>query len=237
MTKERRSGLAVVWDIVVDPKAAFAALRERPTWLWAFAVTSVLGMIGAALAIPAGQHMMTAMFQQMAQSNPQIAQMTPEKQQQILGIQLAIQRFTWLYYPLLVMLAALLTGLVILILNAISAGDGEFKRFFALAMNVALLNWGIGYLVVGLVAYLRGPDAFSSPRDLANVLPTPGWLVPGASPRVGVLLGSIGPFAVWSLILLALGMQQIAKIKPLAAWIGAVVIVFGSAAIGAAFVK
>ncbi len=233
----KSSGLGILWDVVVAPNAAFAALRERPQWLWAFVVTSLLGMIGALLLIPAGQHMMTAMFAQMGQSNPQIAQMSPEKQQQILGIQLAIQRFTFAFYPVLLLLAALVTGLIMLIVNAISSGDGNFKRFFALAMNLALVNWGVGYLVIGVIAYLRGPESFSNPRDLGSVLPNLGWLVPAAPMKVGVFLGSIGPFAIWSLVLLALGMQRTAQIKAAAAWIGAIVIVLGAGAIGAAFVK
>ena len=206
----KSSGLTILWDVIVAPQSAFAALRERPTWVWAFVVTSVLGMGGAILAIPAGQHMMAAMFQQMAQTNPQIAQMTPEQQQRILGMQSTIQRFTFAYYPILVALGALVTALVMLVLNAISGGDGNFKRLFALAMNVAVLHWGIAYLLVGVIASLRGPDAFSSPRDLATSIPSLAWLVPGASAKLAVFLGSIGPFAIWSFILLALGMQQTA---------------------------
>jgi len=194
-------------------------------------------MIGAILAIPAGQHMMAAMFQQMAQTNPQIAQMGPEKQQSVLATQLTIQRFTFLYYPVLLGIGALFTALVMLLLSTISGGDGTFKRLFALAMNVAILHWGIAYFLVGLIAYLRGPDAFSSARDFATTLPSVAWLVPTNSAKVAVLLASIGPFAIWSLILLALGMQQTARIKPTWAWAGAVVIEFCGAAIGSAFVQ
>jgi hypothetical protein len=104
-------------------------------------------------------------------------------------------------------------------------------------MNVAIVTWGIAYFLVGLLAYLRGPDAFSSARDMYNVMPNLGWLVPSASPKLAALLGSVGPFAIWSLILLSLGMQQTARIKPLWAWIGAVVVVFGGALIATAFAQ
>src|ERR1700688_2611841 len=174
-TAPKSSGLTILWDVIVAPRTAFAALRERPQWLWAFVITSVLGMIGAVLTIPAGQHMMTAMFQQMTQTNPQIAQMSPEQQQRILGMQLTAQRVTFAYYPILVMLGAVVTALVMLVLSAVSAGDGTFKRMFALAMNIAVLHWVIAYLLVGLISYLRGPDAFSSPSDLAGALPSLAW--------------------------------------------------------------
>jgi hypothetical protein len=55
--------------------------------------------------------------------------------------------------------------------------------------------------------------------------------------KATVLLAAVGPFSIWSLILLALGMQETARIKPVPAWIGAIVIVFGGAAIGAAFAQ
>jgi hypothetical protein len=236
-TAPKSSGLTILWDVIVAPRSAFAALRERPQWLWAFVITSVLGMIGAVLAIPAGQHMMTAMFQQMAQTNPQIAQMTPEKQQQVLGIQLAIQKFTWAYYPVIVLVAALVTALVMLIFNAIGGGDGNFKRFFALAMNIAVIGFGIAYFLVGLIAYLRGPDAFSTPRDLLGAIPSLAWIAPGASAKVASLLGAFNPFTIWSFVLIALGMREAANVKPAMAWIGAVVIVFGGALVGAAFAQ
>jgi hypothetical protein len=233
----KSSGLTILWDVIVAPKAAFAALREQPNWLWAFIAVSVLGAIGAVLLIPAGQHMMTSISAQMAQTDPRIAQMTPEQRQQMLAVQLTIQRFTWVFYPVLVMISALFTGLVMLVVNAISGGDGNFKRFFALAMNVAIVTWGIAYLLVGFISYLRGPDSFSSARDIYNIIPNLGWLVPNTSPKIGALLGSIGPFAIWSLILLSLGLQETSRIKPVWAWTGAIVIVFGSALIGAAFAQ
>jgi len=233
----KSSGLTILWDVVIAPRAAFAALREQPTWLWAFIITGILGMIGALLAIPASQHMSAAMFQQMAQTDPRIAQMTPDQQQRALHIQQTVQQYIWLAYPVFVLIAALVTGLVMLILNAISGGDGNFKRFFALAMNVALINWGISYLLVGIVAALRGPESFSSARDMVALLPSLAWLAPGAPVKLAVFLGSIGLFTIWSMCLLSFGMQQTSRIKPAVAWIGAVVIVFASAAIGSAFAQ
>jgi hypothetical protein len=226
-----------LWDVIVAPKTAFAALREQPHWLTAFIVTSVIGMIGAVLAIPAGQHLVSSMLAQLAQTNPQIAQMTPDQRNSMLTMQLTIQRFTWLFYPVLLMFAALVTALVMLVVNAISGGDGNFKRFFALAMNVGIVTWGIAYFLVGLLAYLRGPDGFTSARDMYNVMPNLGWLAPNASPKLAALLGSIGPFAIWSLILLSLGVQQTARVKAVWAWIGSVIVVFGGALIAAAFAQ
>jgi len=233
----KSNGLTILWDVIVAPRAAFAALREQPTWLWAFVVTAILGMIGAVLIVPAGQHMIAAMFQEMAKTNPRVAQMTPEQVQSAVHLQQTIQQFTWLFYPILVMVAALFTGLIMLLLNAISGGDGNFKRFFALAMNVAFVNWGIAYLLIGIVAALRGPESFSSARDMYGLLPSLAWLAPGVSVKLAVFLGSIGLFSIWSLCLLSFGMQQMARIKPAVAWIGSAVIVFGSAAIGAVFAQ
>ena len=194
-------------------------------------------MIGAVLAIPAGQHLVTSIFAQLAQTNPQIAQLSPDQRDNMINLQLTIQHFTWLFYPVMLLLATAVSALVMLVVNAISGGDGNFKRFFALAMNVAILSWGLAYFLVGLLSYLRGPDAFTSAKDLYNVMPTLGWLAPTASPKLAALLGSIGPFAIWSLILLSLGMQQVARIKAVWAWIGSLVIVFGSALFAAAFAR
>jgi hypothetical protein len=233
----KSSGLSILWDVVVAPKAAFAALREQPHWLTAFVVTAVLGALGAALAIPANQHMVISTLAQMAQTNPQIAQLTPDQRQNIVNMQVSIQHYLWLAYPIFLLIGTLVTAVIMLVFNAISQGDGNFKRFFALAVNVALIYWGIAYFLVGLISYLRGPDAFNSARDMYNILPSLSWFVPGAPVKATVLLAAVGPFSLWSLILIAFGMQETARIKPAAAWIGAIVIVFGGALIGAAFAQ
>ena len=233
----KSNGLSVLWDIVVAPGAAFAALRERPTAGWAFIVTSVLFAIGAIVLIPVNQHISEVTLRTMAAHNPQIAALTPEQQARQLAFTKAIQAWIWIAGPLFVAIGASITALLLLIGNAIGRGDGNFRRFFALAMNIAVIYFGIGYIVIAIVATLRGPSSFSTASDLASAVPSLGWLAPGAPAKLATFLGALNIFNLWSMVLTALGMQTVARVSPMVAWITAIVIVAGSAAFGAAFAQ
>jgi hypothetical protein len=223
--------------MVVAPRAAFAALREQPVWLWAFIVTSVLGAIGSVLIIPASEHVATTTFAHLAQTDPNVASLPPERQKSMLAISIGVQHFVWLMYPIIVMFAALIGTLVMLIVNAIGKGDGGFRKLFAVAMNVAFINLGFGYLLIGCLTYLRGPDSFATARDIASVIPSLGWLVPAESIKLGTFLSSFTPLSLWSMALFAIGMQTTAHIKSAAAWTGAILLLVLPALMGAAFAR
>ena len=228
-----RNGLAVVWDVVVAPFSAFAALRERPAWLWAFVITCVLGIIGAVLQIPAASNVVAATLAH----SPSFASLTPAQQQQQLGLAQTIQHYSWTVYPIAVLVAAAVSALVLLIANAIGKGTGSYRLFFALTMNVAIISYGLGYLYVGIVAALRGGDAFASQADLIGALPGLSWLAGGAGPKVVVFLAGLNVFSIWSAVLLTLGAERVAGIPRVVAAVAAAVLLFGAAAFAAAFTR
>jgi membrane protein, antimicrobial resistance system len=233
----KSNGLAVLWDVVVAPRAAFEALREHPTAGWAFIVAVLLGMIGTVLQTPAGLHVAEVTFATGAQHDPQLAALTPEQLERAKSFTLGIQHWVWVFWPAVTILAILFTSLIMMIANAAGGGDGGFRRLFALASNIALINFGIAPLIIGLLVVIRGGDSFSTTRDIYGAIPSLAWLVPEGNPKLSAFLASLGPFNLWSLALLALGMQGVAKIKPAAAWITAILISVCAGALGAAFAK
>ncbi len=234
----KSNGLSVLWDVIVAPRAAFAAIRERPTAGWAFIVATALFAIGAILLIPVNEHLASIVMADQIAHNPQVAALTPEQQKTQLAIATGIQRWVWVMSPLVIAIAASVTALVMLIANAIGRGDGNFRRLFALATNVSVISFGIGYVALAALAAFRGPDSFATTRDLSTAIPSLAWLLPAdASPKLAVFLGTLHPFALWSIVLLALGMQDVARINRVTAWVAAFVVVAGSAAFAAAFAK
>lgn len=207
---ERRSGLSVVRDVVIAPQSAFESLREQPQWLWAFVVTCALGMVAWALQLPADEHIATVAHRA-----------------------LATQRWIWIYPPF-VLLAVALVSVVMLAGSTLARGSANFARLFALAANVAVVGFGLGRLVVGTLSRFRRPDEFSSQTDLLKLVPSLAWLLPDAPSRVEAFLTHVNPFGIWSFILLAMGLQTVATLKPAAAYTIAAFIEVGSATIAAA---
>jgi hypothetical protein len=234
---EQRNALTVLWDVIVAPRSAFESLRDRPRWLIAFAVTCVLGMIGAFLQIPAGEHIAAATLTRQAATDPNLATMSPEKLQQVKDMAVTAQRWIWPFYPIIVIISISIGTLVMLIGSAIAKGTATFGKLFALSANVAFVNWGIYYLIVGALSTLRGADDFSSQSDIAKLVPSLAWLAPSAGPKLTVFLTVFNPFAIWSFLLLELGLETVASLKRVPAYVVAAVVAFGGILFAAAFAK
>jgi hypothetical protein len=233
----KRSGLAVLLDVIVAPRSAFESLREQPQWFVAFVVVSILGLIGGLLLLPANEHVMSGVFAQQMQTNPQLATMTPEKQQQVLGYQMLAIHWGWVGAPLFVLIGTLVGSLLLFIAGKIVGSPAGFSRFFALEMNIGLVGFGFSYLLLGILAQLRGPDSFGSQHELMGSIPSLGML---ASGKLGAFLGTFNPIYIWNAALLGLGLQGVAGFKPRSAWITAVVLfLIGAcfAVVGASFEK
>jgi len=219
---------AILWDVIVAPKSAFEALDARPRWLVVYVVICALGMLGAILQIPIGEHVGMATLAQRAAHDPQMANMSPKQLANIQNASTTVQRFVWLMYPVIAIFTLLVAALFLLVGNAIGRGRGTFVKLFALATHVGIITLGINYALVGVLCSLHSPDAFNSESDILRLIPSLAWFVPDASPKLTVLLEAGNPFTIWSLILLALGMKTIAKVSNLVAYGTAAFVALGS---------
>lgn len=227
-TSPRRNGLAIVWDVLVAPADAFAALAARTHWGWAFVVVCVLGTGGALLQIPASVHLAAATLAQRAIHDPNLAAMSAENQQHLIAQAQQIQRYAWLFFPVIAMIAILVAATIMLLGNAVARGTGRFGRLFGLAANVAVINFGIGYLLIGVLVAVRGPAAFSTQGDILAVLPSLVWFFPAAPPKLATFLATFNPLEIWSFVLLAMGLRRIAGIRRTPSYVTAAVVSFGS---------
>jgi hypothetical protein len=228
VTVDRRGGLANVVDIIIGPNAAFDRLRAVPTWGWAFLVAAVLGIIGSLLATPATLHALQTTLPAQLAADPNIAKLPPDQQQaaiqRALSVTKVIGQLSWLFIPIFLLIIAAVQGLIMLIANAIGGGDGSFKKYFALSMNVAIVGLGINSVVTGIIVTLRGPDAFETASAVQSAVPSLALLAPGVKGGLVGFLGAMNIFYLWGAALLALGMVRVGRIKPPVAWTTAVVI-------------
>ena len=232
-----RNGLAVAWDTIVAPRTAFAALRERGTWVAAFVIVCVLGTLGAYLQVPAGQHILTTTFAHQIATDPNLTAMTPEKQKQALAFGSIAQRYAWLAFPLIAVVGIGFSALLMTIAVAIGNGKASYARLFALCANIAIVNYGIAYLIIGLLAVRIGAEHFGSSRDLVTLLPSPARFAPENAPKLATLLSALNPFQLWSLVLLTLGLRDVAGVRMPIAIVTAIIVTFGSTLVAAALVK
>jgi hypothetical protein len=208
-----RSGLQVVLDVIIAPKAAFESLRVVPTWGWAFLLSLVLAMIGSYLTTPAGQHILVA--ETPARVAAMFPSMTTEKHDaevaRELGMGQAFAKFNFLFVLVILPIVSLVQALVMLVVNAISRGDGTFKKFFALSINVSII-YSISTILLGIIVIIRGGDSFNSQADIFSALPSLALVAPGAGKGLTAFLGSLNVFSIWSTVLMVMGMGIVARI-------------------------
>ena len=221
------NGLTTALDIIASPSDAFARLRVVPTWGWAFLIATVLGIVGSFLGAAANEHAAVTSIPVTLAKNPTIAAMPAEQRQKMIerqiGIAKGFSKFNFVFVPIVLLISALLQSVYLLILNAATRGQGNFKKFWALAINISIVGIGLSALILGVIQLIRGPEAFNSMADVYGAVPSLGWIVPGTSGFMHGFLASMSVFNFWATGLFALGLIAIARIKPAQAYVGAAV--------------
>jgi hypothetical protein len=234
-----RPGLSNVADIIIAPNAAFARIRLVPTWGWALLAASVIGIIGFLLAMPASLHALQVSGPALYATNPAVTQLPADKQPAMIERMISIGRIVVeiqsFLVPIFILLGGLFSALIMTIANAISRGDGNFKRFFALAITVSVVG-AIGLLLNGLIATVRGAAAYETMQSVQSSLPSLALLAPGAGSKLATFLGVLNVTALWSTALTALGMIAVGRVKPAIAWSAAILMLLAGASFAAMFV-
>jgi len=231
-----RSGLQVALDIIIAPKAAFESLREVPTWGWAVLIAAVLAIIGSLVSGPAFVHALSI------EMPPKFAQQyanLPADQREAataraMAAVTAFSKFAFIFVLIAIPITGLIQAVVMLIANAIGKGDGSFKKFWALSINVSIVGIGLSSIVIMIIVLVRGADTFNSSADIAGSIPSLAMLAPGADKVLTRFLAAFNVFNLWAAALLVIGMSIVARI-PRGVAIGAATFMIVCAAAFAAF--
>lgn len=234
---DRRGGLANIADIIIAPATAFDRLRAAPTWGWAFLVATLLGIAGTLMILPAVMHAADLTMPATMAATPQIAKLPPSQQARAIANAMKFARIgfqlSWLFIPIGVLLTGAVQAVIMLVANAAGHGDGTFKKFFALSQNVSVIGLGLASLVAGLIVTMRGANSFETLSSVRGVTPSLALLAPGASALTNAFLSAFNVFTIWATVLLAIGMTGVAHIPRIPAWVAAIGMLLGTAALAA----
>ncbi len=148
-TATKPNGLTSVRDMIIAPNSAFAAIAQRPTWVAALLVTIVCSLLAGIAIEPALVHMFQVWYPTQM-TGPQFETMTPAQRENVMSIGVGFARFGWIGTSIVSgILAALATAVVLFIVVRASGAAAPFGRMFSLAMNVAVINFGLMQLVDG----------------------------------------------------------------------------------------
>jgi len=226
----KANGLSTVVNVIAAPREAFETLRVSPMWGWALVVAVVLTAIGQYLSTPAALHAIQASWPAQVAASPQLSGQSPEAQQNALNISLGVVKWLWLFSPVIVIIGALVSTIVMLIFNAIGRGNAGFKQLWSAAMNIAVVSAGVSSLLNGLIAVVRGPSSYNSTVAAYKAVPSLAWLVPQGAVKMTAFLAGFSVVGIWAAVLVAMAMMYVANTsKAVGAICALVMLCIGSA--------
>ena len=217
------SSLLDLFRVLFSPTEVFERVRERPKFLVpALGVAAIVTLLSY-LMMPFTQAAMASRMAEIAQQNPAAAAQAAK-----------FQSIGLVFAPITVFIVLLvIAGFLWLLVMLLAGGDAKYKTLLSVATYTALPS--ILLQVAGLlVLKMKGVEAVSSMQDLRPPLGL-NLLAPNATGFMGALLAGINPFAIWSMVLTAIGIAVTHNTSKGDAYTVAIVAMVLGLLIGAAF--
>lgn len=180
-------GVLDLFNVLYDPNAVFARVKEKPRFWGPFLGLAVLQVAITVLMIPYSRALMAAMVQ--ARGGAGAAP-------------------SWAVYvgvvtaPIFLAIGLLLGAAVLWILVSMLAGEASFRHLLSVATYVGVT--GILMTVASLAVLKLSGGRVQTPADMR-----PGFgldlLAPNATGFLKTLLWMVNPFTLWGLVLTGLG--------------------------------
>jgi hypothetical protein len=194
------------------PSRTMADLRRNASWWIPWLLVSIMSIAFTYTLekrIGWGQAMETQI-----QSNPklsaQLDKMSPEQRAQADKLRAVAGRISGYAAPI-ILLGGMALGAGIL-LGIFNFGFGA-KLTFTEMMGVTAYSTLPGIIntaLMILVMFLVAPDAFNIEHPIAT---NPGYFIPSTMPFLKTVLSAFDVFTLWQLVLIAIGVSQLSKVK------------------------
>ncbi|HTY05531.1 MAG TPA: YIP1 family protein [Gemmatimonadales bacterium] len=189
-----------VFRVLYEPGAVFARVAEKPKFLMPFIAIAILVIITAYLTIPYQQAAMASKMAEIAQANPAAA----ENMKKYAGVGIV-------FAPIVYAIILVIVATILWVLVSVMGGEGKWGTLLSVVTYTSIT--GILLQLVGVIVLMtKGVSQISSPQDLQPQLGL-NLLTPGTGGFLGAFLGGINPFAIWGVILTAIGLQVTHKMS------------------------
>jgi hypothetical protein len=231
----RGTGLKTLVDTIVAPKEAFESIRVAPTWVLGLVIALILTLASWYLVTPASVHAIAADWPNTVAKTPQLAGQTAEQQQASLALAQKIGGLVWIFTPIFVLIAILISTVIMAIFNALGRGDGTFGKYWAAQCNIAIV-YALGTIVLAVIVLVRGADSFTTATSVQEAVPNLGLLVPGTG-KLHVFLSVFTPFSLWAMGLSIAALAIVGRVPRVQAWLGGILTLVVPALIAAALAR
>jgi hypothetical protein len=225
---EKPTGMTLaqrITGVLVSPITVFEEIAERPSWLPALILISIINLIATLISLPKLKEFIIITMQIQAQSNPALS--TPAAQDMAINAGIISAVVGGVIGPIIMCL--IFAGLLKLC-NMFAGEPTPYKRFFAVSVYA--------YMPLIIATIISTIMVVLTPASNMLEISTGLYLLfpPGTKGFAADIARKIDPFYLWSIFLIALGGATMAKskIKPFAIFMFAIWAVF---AVGSALLS
>ncbi|MGA2004395.1 MAG: YIP1 family protein [Terriglobales bacterium] len=201
-------------DVFIAPSKTFADLRRNAMWWAPFLIVAIVGFlfvytVDQKVGFP---KVVDNTLQTQPKAAERIESLPADKRAQAMHQQVAVTKFVSYAVPAIALIIySIFAGVIYGCIKFVANADVQFKTVFALIVYTRLPE--LLRAILSSVSLLAGVSVDSF--DIQNPLFTNGayLLDPSGSPILRALLGSFDIITIWTLILVAIGIPCIAKVK------------------------
>jgi hypothetical protein len=197
--EEKMGFLSRIFGVFFEPKKVFSFLNNKPSWLFAFILILIIGVITAEIILP-----QSLLLQKEIVSNIPRFSSSPEVLEKITEVTPAARISTAVGEIIKTLIGLfLLTSLVYFFCNIILGGDSSYQRVLSVVTYTSFIS------VLG--AILKTPLILT--KNSVDVRTSLALLMPEADfTKIRfMLLSALDIFSIWQMVLIALGMTVLYK--------------------------
>ncbi len=215
------SEAATLVNIFIEPGKTFEDLRRKPRFILAGLLMMILAAgYFFALQQKVGEENIRRESVQQLEKTAQYATMTPEQKKQSIDLQMTIQKALSFALPIIILIVFLLGGLFYWLGIKVMGGSARYTQALSVFIYSSFPPAIVSSFANFIILMLKSPDDInfvSAQRGLIRANPT--MFFDGKDiPVLATLLSTIDLFAIWGLILAAIGLHKVGKISKGSAW-------------------
>lgn len=183
-----------LFRVLYEPGAVFERIREKPKFLMPFLGLAVLLAVCILLLMPYQQAAMASKMAEITQANPAAAA--------------NMQKFAFvgvIVGPIIFAIVLVISATILWVVASIFGGEGKWGTLLSVTTYASITGILLQFVTL-LVLMVKGVGQVTSPDDMKAPLGL-NLLDPGATGFMGAFLGGVNLFAVWGVILTAIGIQ------------------------------
>jgi Yip1 domain len=201
-------------DTFIAPSKTFTDLRRNASWWAPFLISAIVSLMFVYVVDQkvGFRKVSENQLQTQPKQAERIESLPADQREKAMQRTVTVTKAISFGYPLMILLwLAIVAGVLLATLKFGLSADVKFKTLFALVMYASLP--GIFKALLAMLSLLAGvsSDSFTFQNPVAT---NPGYFIdPVASPALYRLLTAFDVFTIWTLVLTAIGITCISKVK------------------------